>query len=53
MKDFDLSKIETYDIIIRDELEVRRLFDKDGNFLGEIIIDPKEQGMLRALDEKE
>ena len=53
MKDFDLSKIETYDIIIRDELEVRRLFDKDSNFLGEIIIDPKEQGMLRALDEKE
>ncbi len=47
MKDFDPSKTESFDTIFRNGIEVTRLFDKNGNLLGEVIIDPKEQGEIR------
>lgn len=47
MKDFDPSKTESFDTIFRNGIEVTRLFDKNGELLDEVIIDPKEQGEIR------
>ena len=50
MKDIDFSKVEKVVTEFRDGNEIKRLYDKDGNFIIDVIIDKEEQAEIREID---